>query len=206
MSTPTGQNTATVKRSHMSVQQLAVMGLLTAISIVLVYMLHFPIFPGAPFLEYDPADIPILFGTFLYGPVAGLILTVIVSVIQGLTVSAASGVIGIVMHIAATGCFVLMTGLLRKLFKRKAAATNAKTGKKAAFDIVALVAGVLVQTLVMVGLNLWLTPIFMGAPMETVLNMLLPFIIPFNLIKAGANAMIAFLLFKAISVPLRLNR
>ncbi|MFQ9412551.1 MAG: hypothetical protein ACLR1T_18100 [Evtepia gabavorous] len=39
--------------------------------LLLVYVIHFPIFPAASFLEYDPADIPILIGTFAYGPLAG---------------------------------------------------------------------------------------------------------------------------------------
>ena len=40
--------------------RLAKMGLLVAISIVLVYFIHFPIFPAVAFLEYDPADISII--------------------------------------------------------------------------------------------------------------------------------------------------
>ena len=68
--------------------KLAKMAMLVAISIVLVLLIHFPLFPAAPFLEYDPADIPIFIGTFAFGPAAGVLLTVLVSVIQGATVSA----------------------------------------------------------------------------------------------------------------------
>ena len=45
------------------------MGMMVAISVALVYFIHFPIFPAVAFLEYDPADIPILIGTFAFGPV-----------------------------------------------------------------------------------------------------------------------------------------
>ena len=72
-------------------RKLTVMAMLVAISVVLVYLIHFPIFPAAAFLEYDPADIPILIGAFAYGPVAGILLTGVASVIQGFTVSAGSG-------------------------------------------------------------------------------------------------------------------
>ncbi len=82
--------------------RLAKMGMLVAISVVLVYFIHFPIFPAVAFLEYDPADIPILIGTFAFGPVAGVLLTIVTSVVQGVTVSAASGAYGIIMHIIAT--------------------------------------------------------------------------------------------------------
>ena len=52
--------------------KLAKMAMLVAISIVLVMLIHFPIFPAVAFLEYDPADIPILIGTFAFGPIAGI--------------------------------------------------------------------------------------------------------------------------------------
>ena len=47
------------------VRKLVTMAMLAALSIVLVYVIHFPIFPAASFLEYDPADIPIFIATFL---------------------------------------------------------------------------------------------------------------------------------------------
>ena len=63
----------------MNTKKLTTLGVLAACSIVLVAFIHFPIFPAVSFLEYDPADIPILIGTFLFGPVWGVVLTVIVS-------------------------------------------------------------------------------------------------------------------------------
>ena len=159
------------------------MAMLGAISIVLVAVIHFPLIPAAAFLEYDPADIPILICAFAYGPLAGLLLTVVVCFIQGFTVSAQSGIIGIVMHIFATGCCVLVTG---NIYKRN------KTRKTA---VIALILGALVQTAAMVLMNM----IFMGAPLETVLALMIPAIIPFNVLKAGINGVITFFLYKSIS-------
>jgi riboflavin transporter FmnP len=82
------KNNNTLNRQNNTIK-LAKMGMLVAISVILVYFIHFPIFPAAPFLEYDPADIPIFIGTFAFGPLAGFTLTVVTSVIQGPTVSAA---------------------------------------------------------------------------------------------------------------------
>ena len=62
--------------------KIAKMAMLVAVSIVLVMIIHFPIFPAVAFLEYDPADIPILIGTFAFGPVAGITLTIVTSLIQ----------------------------------------------------------------------------------------------------------------------------
>ena len=51
----------------------------------------------------------------------------------------------------------------------------------------------------MVLMNMIFTPLFMGAPLETVLAMMVPAIIPFNLLKAGINCTVTFLLYKSIS-------
>ncbi|MEG0392526.1 MAG: ECF transporter S component [Anaerovoracaceae bacterium] len=152
----------------------------------MVSLIHFPIIPGVPFLEYDPADIPILIGTFAFGPIAGILITIVTSVLQGVTVSAASGLYGILMHIIATGAFVLVAGLIYR---------GEKSRKKA---IIALACGVLAMTAIMIPANIFITPYFMGAPREVVMAML-PGIALFNLVKAGINGTVTFLLYKKIS-------
>lgn len=179
--------TAVKSNKKMSTRTMVSLAMLAAISIVLVSVVHFPLVPAAAFLEYDPADIPILVGAFAFGPLAGVILTTVVSVIQGMTVSAGSGVIGIIMHVFATGSCVLVAG---NIYARN------KTRKTAA---IALVAGALVQTVAMVVMNLIFTPLFMGAPLAVVVSMLIPAIIPFNLLKAGINCAVTFVLYKSIS-------
>lgn len=167
-------------------RKLTTMGLLAAISIVLVWMIHFPIFPATAFLEYDPADIPIIFATFLYGPLSGFLLTVITSVIQGVTVSAQSGVYGIIMHIIATGCYVLIAGLIHSKWKTLKGMIGA------------LACGTLCTAAVMGVANIFITPLFMSVPTQAVMELLWPFIIPFNLIKTAANSFFAALLYKAL--------
>lgn len=178
---------AIVRANTRMIRRLTMMAMLTALSVVLAALIHFPIFPAAPFLEYDPADIPIFIGTFAFGPAAGLLLTAVVSVIQGTTVSAASGIPGIIMHFAATGAFAIAAGNLYRFRKTRGGA------------VLSLSCGVVVMTAVMTAANLIVTPLFMGAPIQTVLEMLLPVIIPFNLVKAGANALITFFLYKSVS-------
>ncbi|MDO5302507.1 MAG: ECF transporter S component [Clostridia bacterium] len=167
--------------------RISKMAMLAAISIVLVMIIHFPIIPTAAFLEYDPADIPIFIGTFAFGPVAGVILTVIVSIIQGLTVSAGGQIWGIIMHIIATGSFAIIAGNLY---------THNKSKKGA---IIALVAGAITMTIVMCACNLVITPIYTGMPRSAIMPMIPTAILPFNLIKAGINSVVTFLLYKRIS-------
>ena len=178
------------------VKKLAVMAMLVALSIVLVYLIHFPIFAPVAFLEYDPADVPILVGTFAYGPLAGVLLTVVVSLIQGFTVSAQSGVMGIAMHIFATTTLVLVAGTIYKV-------RHTRTGA-----VLALVCGTLAMTAAMMVFNHFLTPIFLagGISEEAVAanrayvdTLLVPFIAPFNLIKAGVNSIITFVVYKVVS-------
>ncbi len=166
--------------------KMAKMAMLAAISIVLVFLVHFPIVPAVPFLEYDPADVSVLIGAFAFGPVAGIVITVIASIIQGFTVSAQGGIFGIIMHILATGTLVLVAG---NIYRVK------KTIKGA---ILALLAGALSMVAVMAIANIILNPIFYGMPREAVYA-LLPAIITFNLAKAGINSVITLLVYKRIS-------
>ena len=125
-------------------------------------------------------------GTFAFGPLAGILLTVVTSVIQGVTVSAASGLYGIIMHVISTSVLVLVSGLIYKYNKTRKGA------------VIALLCGVAAMTLVMIGANMIITPLFMGVPRNIVWS-LMPFIAGFNAIKAGINSVVTFLLYKRIS-------
>ena len=167
----------------MNLKKLVRISVLCAIAVVLVYLIHFPIIPGVTFLEYDPADISIIFIGLMYGTGWGLGATAIVSIIQGLTVSAASGPIGIIMHIIATGVCVTTISLIHK-----------KTGKL----FPALAFGAIAMVLIMIPVNLIFTGIFMGTGVQTVVKMLIPAIIPFNAVKAGINVLVAGVLYKKL--------
>jgi riboflavin transporter FmnP len=47
-------------------------------------------------------------------------------------------------------------------------------------------------------MNLLVTPLYMGAPREAVIAMLPTAIIPFNLLKAGLNSVLTFILYKRV--------
>ena len=138
-----------------------------------------------------------LIGTFAYGPLAGVLLTVVVSVIQGMTVSSGSGLMGIAMHIFATSILVLVAGNIYRV----------KHTKKGA--VLALICGVLAMTAGMVVFNYFITPYFItpdladtaavAANREFVKTLLVPVIVPFNLIKAGVNSVVTFLVYKTVS-------
>lgn len=167
--------------------KLVRIGVLSALSIVLVVLVKFPIIPSAPFLEYEPGDVPMLVAAFMYGPIAGLAMTVIVSAIQAFTVSAAAGWVGLVMHVIATGTFVVVSGSIYRKFHTF----------KGAFA--ALAAGSICMVLVMIPSNLFFSVKFYGIPYDAVVAMLPTAILPFNLVKSLANSLLVILVYKPLS-------
>jgi len=178
-----------MNENKMSTAKLAKLAMMTAVSIVLLLIVRIP-FPPAPFLVYDPADVPIYITAFAFGPIEGLLVTLVVCLIQAFGLGG-DGLYGFVMHFVATGIVAVVIGMMYK---------NNKTKKTA---IKALVVGVVIAVVVMCFMNLLVTPVYMGAPRSAVVAMLPTVIIPFNLLKAGINALLTFLLYKRISGLLR---
>lgn len=164
------------------VKKLVNMAVLSALSLVLMLLIRFPIIPIAPYLIYEPADVPIIIGAFMLGPVAGLIMTIVVSVIQA-TLHPEGGWVGLVMHIIATGTLTVVAGGIYSKFRSFTGA------------IIALVAGSLSMTLIMIPSNLFFTVKFYGVPYEEVVKMLVPALIPFNLIKSFTNSIIVAMIY-----------
>lgn len=179
------------------IYKISLTGILSALSLVLVLLIHFPIFPAVPFLEYDPADIPIFIISAFFGMGYGLSMTAVVSIVQGITVSASSGIIGIIMHFLATGAFVVAQCLVLKLLSKK--------GHKNFSHLISILAGALTMTLVMALLNILITPLYMNVSYK-VLFSIFGYIVAFNLIKSLLNGFAAFLIKRALSKVITINQ
>lgn len=162
--------------------KLTTMAVLVAVSVVLVLLLRIPLIPAAPFLMYDMADVPVLIGSMMFGPVAGLVILVIVSTIQAFLLSP-DGWVGLVMHVCASGALVLVSSLFYRHFKTVWSL------------IVGLVLGSLCMTALMVPLNYIFTVNVYGTPKEALDALVWPGIIPFNLIKSLGNSVITLLVY-----------
>lgn len=177
--------------------KVTTMAMLTAVSVVLIAAIRFPIFPSANFLEYDPADIPVLICAMVLGPIPGIIVLFASCLIQALTVSSGSGIIGFFMHLIASAVLILLTSLI---YRKK---------KTIPSLIIGLVLGTLAMVVVMIPLNLIFIPPLVemttGFTVTTkdVAAMIVPTIIPFNLIKAGVNSAITFAVFTPIAHVLK---
>lgn len=165
-------------------KKLTGIAMLSALSICSLYVIRFPIFSALAFLEYDIADVFIFLGTFMYGPLSGLIMTLVVSLYQAFLMGG-NGLTGAIMHFLATGVFCVVAGLIYSKNRHIKGA------------IISLIVGFFVWVGVMICADLVIIPLFMGVPVEVVISML-PLILAFNAIKAGANSILTFLLYKRI--------
>ena len=173
------------------VKTLAAMAMLTALAVAADIFLRIPNIGG--FLTYEPKDVILTIGAFVFGPIPGLIMSLAVCFVEMVTVST-TGPIGLLMNFLASGVFV---GVSSVIYHRK------KTISRA---IIGLVAASVSMIAVMLLWNYIMTPIFMGVPREAVLDLFVPLLIPFNAIKAGLNAAVVLLLYKAVVTALRKSR
>lgn len=171
-----------------STLRLTTLGMLAALSLVLVFF-NFPLFPSAPFLKFDFADIPLLICSMLFGSLPSLAVLFVVSVVQAFLLGGDS-YLGCIMHFVASGAMLVVTGLLC----RKSSSTLR--------TILGLVLGALTMTALMIPMNYLITPLYLGGhSKETVgiiSSLMLPTIIPFNIIKSGCNCLLAFVVFRLL--------
>ena len=148
--------------------------------------------PMVLFLKYDPKDIIIAIGGFMYGPLAALIMSLAVSFVEMITVSS-TGPIGFLMNAISTCAFACTAAYI---YQKRHSLKGA---------IMGLVVGTFTMTAIMLLWNYIITPIYMGLARETIVKMLLPTFLPFNLVKGGLNTAFTLLLYKPLSTILRSN-
>lgn len=158
----------------------------------IAFLLTLPMFkiPFNGFLDLEVKETVITIGAFLLGPLAGLAVSVIVPIIEMLTVST-TGPIGMLMNVLATCSFVCTASFI---YKKKHNMKGAVMG---------LAAAVIVVTAVMLLWNYIVTPVYMNVPRPVVVKMMVPVLLPFNLIKAITNMALTILLYKPIVNSLR---
>jgi len=166
--------------------QITLAGIMCALSLALVALIRFPIIPAAPYLIYEPGDIPILIASFALGPIFGIAMTFVVALLQAIIFNANDGWFGFIMHFLATGTFAIVASLIYKRMNNLKGA------------IIGLVCGVIAMTIIMSISNLILSPIFYGMPRQAVIALLPTAIIPFNLIKAGLNSVFIAIIYKSV--------
>ena len=168
-------------------KRICTIGMLSAVAYLVVSIIRIPI---VMFLKYEPKDVVITIGGLIYGPMASLIISVIVSVIEMFSISD-TGIWGLIMNILSTCSFACIAAWI---YKRKRSMKGAVAG---------LMIGTGVMVVIMLLWNYLITPIYLGYPREAVAAMLPSVFLPFNLFKGGLNAAITLLLYKPVVTALR---
>ena len=164
-------------------KQMATMALLCAIS-ALFSFIQIPLIPAAPFLAYDPSLMPALVCGFAYGVGPGLVVGVISAIIHGLILGE---VVGSMMNVVAALCFIAPAALI---YQRN------RTFKGA---IIGLIVSTLAATAGAIVANLTIGVWFWYGSMDVIMPLLIPAIVPFNLIKCTLNGTLTLIVYKAIS-------
>ena len=166
-------------------KKISTLGMLSALAIISVLLIRIPLIPAAPFLTYDPKDVVIVIGGLLFGPLAALLMSIVVAFVEMITVSD-TGPIGMLMNVIASATFSCSAAIIyRRMRSLKGA-------------VIGLLVGVILTTVVMLLWNFLIVPLYMEIPRHVIAGWLLPIFAPFNLLKGGLNAAFAMVLYKPI--------
>ena len=194
------------KKKTLSVQYLTRIAVLTALSSIL-FMISIPI---VAFYSLDLSNLPVLLGAFSMGPVAGLIILGLKSLIGCLTSS--TRYVGELADFIMGAAFVLPAALIYQRNKsRKGALIGMITG-----TVALILAGCLTNAYLLI-------PFYMkafGMPMEAIIGMCaqaLPFVdtelkvilfvtAPFNLLKGVVLCVLTYMIYKPLSPLLHVRK
>lgn len=166
-----------------STRQLVTMALMCAISALFSFV-QIPLIPGLTFLTYDPSLMPAMVCGFAFGPGAGFVVGALAAVIHGLVLGEW---VGSMMNIVATLCFVVPAAFVyRRVHTFKGAVAGLALGSAAA------VAGAIVANLT---IGVW----FWYGSVDAIAPMILPALVPFNLVKTILNSVLTMVVYKAVS-------
>lgn len=193
-------------RKNLSVQYLTRIAVLTALASIL-FLIEIPV---VAFYKLDLSNLPVLLGAFSMGPVPGLIILLLKSLIGMLHSS--SMYVGEMADFIMGAAFVLPAALIYRRHKTR----NTALIGMAVGTVVMIVVAVLVNWKIMI-------PFYMtayGMPMEAVVGMAtkaVPFVdtewklllcvtAPFNLLKGVVLSALTFVLYKHLSPLLHVRR
>ena len=178
--------------SRFDTKKLVGIAMFAALAYAVTFVFRIPVM----FLTFDAKDAVITIAALMYGPLSGVIISLLAALIELITISG-TGVYGFIMNFASSAVF---SATAAWIYKHKRTPSGAVGGLFTA--VVAMVA-------TMMCLNLLVTPYYMGADRgtdaarESVKQLLPTVILPFNTAKALMNSAFAMLLYKPISAAMK---
>ena len=175
--------TARAKSNLFSTGSLTRIGILAAVGVALS-MIEIVILPGAPFYKLDPSGLAVMLAGFAMGFPAGA-LTLLIKDLVGLLVHPGGGWVGQLADFIALFAFLAPAALVYSSRKNRISA------------LIGMLIGTVVMTGAAVLANLYvLFPAF-GIPDGG--KYIVPFTIPFNLIKGALLTLITFVIYKPLT-------
>lgn len=187
-------------------RKVAMIGMFSAIAMIL-HLFDFPL-PFAPgFYKLDFSELPILVGTFAFGPAAGVMMEFVKILLKLLTKGTSTAFVGDLANFVIGCSFILPASVMYAFRKNKKSA------------ILACVTGTAIMTVFGTAFNaIYLIPAFSklyGLPMEQLLAMgtavnplaeegsIISFVVacvaPLNLIKGASVSLVTLLIYKPLS-------
>ncbi|WP_302625198.1 ECF transporter S component [uncultured Eubacterium sp.] len=186
-------------------KNLVLMAVFSALAAVLM-ILEFPIpFIAPSFYEIDLSEIPILIGSFIMGPVAGVVMEAIKILLKLLIKGTTTAYVGDFANFCIGCCLVLPASIIyRKLKTKKGALIGMGVG-----TLTMAAAGAILNYFIMI-------PFFVkafGMPLDDIIaagtsinplinnkfTLVLICVAPFNILKGFIDSLVTFILYKRIS-------
>lgn len=169
---------------NMTTKKITTLGMLCGLAVIVNLLIHFPLIPSVEFLSYDAKDVIIVIGGFIYGAGSAFIMSVITSLLE--IMYRGGNLLDVLMNVISTCTFACVAAWI---YKRDHTRKGAFLG---------LGIGIVCSVLSMLLWNYIVTPIYFGMPREAVVSILIPGILPFNLLKCGLNTGLTLFLYKPI--------
>lgn len=151
---------------------LALMG---TIAFILMLTVSLPILPSASFLKYEPSGVVVLLSGVLFGPTGALTTCFVKDFLFFLV--GAGNILGVFSDFVNTTVFAVTACLII----RKGRATYRR--------FIGYILAIILSTLVMIPVNLIILPLEFGITTQAVMEMMIPALLPFNLLKAVCNCL-----------------
>lgn len=173
-------------KNSVNVKKLTVLAIFIALAYLCLFMFRIKV----SFLTLEFKDVFITLAGFVYGPVSALCISFIEALLELITVSD-TGFWGAIMNFAGSAAFAVTASVIYKYNKTFWGA------------VIGLVTAIFSMTALMILMNLIITPIYTKTSVEVIVGMILPLLLPFNLIKSVLNAALVFVLYKPVSQALK---
>lgn len=170
-------------------KEIVLGALLSALAFVSMFFIQIPIFPSAPYLQFDPSEVFSLFAAYFISPIMGVLVTLVKIILFYLT-KQESGIIGSIMNFLAVAPFVFFSSILFKKIK--------KTGFILSFSL-SIIFGILLRIIFMIPANLLFVPIYTGLNLKQTWIYIYTINIPFNIVVSLINGLLFVLLSLSLS-------